>query len=84
MRPLLLIPLVAFAGLVSVPSVQTAFAQREYPWCARTSANGHTGDCSFATFSQCRATVAGQAGDCIRNPRAAYGRFGYGARPPRY
>jgi hypothetical protein len=42
-------------------------------WCARTSSNGFNGDCSFSSFRQCRATVSGQAGDCIRNPRFAYG-----------
>lgn len=42
-------------------------------WCARTSTNGFNGDCSFASYRQCRATISGQGGDCIRNPRMAYG-----------
>jgi hypothetical protein len=46
---------------------------RDYQWCARTSANGFDGDCSFTSYRQCLATVSGQAGDCIRNPSLAYG-----------
>jgi hypothetical protein len=44
-------------------------------WCARTSSNGYNGDCSFASYRQCRATISGQGGDCIRNPRGAYGQI---------
>src|SRR3954467_12481588 len=48
-------------------------AARDYPWCARTSANGFNGDCSFTSYRQCMATVSGQAGECLQNPRFAYG-----------
>jgi hypothetical protein len=46
---------------------------RDYPWCARTIINPDFGDCSFTSFRQCMATVSGQRGDCIANPRFAYG-----------
>jgi hypothetical protein len=47
---------------------------RDYAWCARTSINPDFGDCSFTSYRQCMATVSGQRGDCISNPRLAYGR----------
>jgi hypothetical protein len=47
---------------------------RDYPWCARTITNPDFGDCSFTSFRQCLATISGQRGDCIANPRFAYGR----------
>ena len=47
---------------------------RDYPWCARTITNPDFGDCSFTSYRQCMATVSGQRGECITNPRLAYGR----------
>jgi hypothetical protein len=47
---------------------------RDYAWCARTITNPDFGDCSFTSYRQCMATVSGQRGDCISNPRLAYGR----------
>jgi hypothetical protein len=48
-------------------------AARDYAWCARTSANGFNGDCSFTSYRQCMATLSGQAGSCRQNPLFAYG-----------
>ena len=53
---------------------------RDYAWCARTITNPDFGDCSFTSYRQCMATVSGQAGDCIGNPRLAYGRMGSARR----
>jgi hypothetical protein len=53
---------------------------RDYPWCARTITNPVFGDCSFTSFRQCMATVSGQRGECIANPRMAYGRQEHGRR----
>jgi Protein of unknown function (DUF3551) len=53
---------------------------RDYAWCARTITNPDFGDCSFTSYRQCMATVSGQAGDCISNPRLAYGQQGRGRR----
>ena len=47
---------------------------RDYAWCAR-SITGPFGDCSFASYRQCKATVGGQRGGCISNPHVAYGRM---------
>jgi hypothetical protein len=47
---------------------------RDYAWCARTITNPDFGDCSFTSYRQCMATVSGQRGECISNPRLAYGR----------
>ncbi len=47
---------------------------RDYAWCARTITNPEFGDCSFTSYRQCMATVSGQRGECISNPRLAYGR----------
>ena len=49
---------------------------RDYAWCAR-SITGPFGDCSFASYRQCRATVGGQRRECISNPRLAYGSYGW-------
>jgi hypothetical protein len=48
---------------------------RDYAWCARTINNPEFGDCSFSSYRQCMATVSGQAGECLSNPRLAYGRM---------
>jgi len=61
----------SLALLIAAPSPGIA---RDYPWCARTITNRDFGDCSFTSYRQCMATVSGQAGDCIANPRMAYGR----------
>jgi hypothetical protein len=53
---------------------------RDYAWCARTITNPDFGDCSFTSYRQCMATVSGQAGECISNPRLAYGRLNRGRR----
>jgi Protein of unknown function (DUF3551) len=53
---------------------------RDYPWCAKTITN-YYGDCSFTSYQQCMATVSGQRGECIFNPRLA---FGQQERRPRH
>ena len=37
-----------------------------YKWCALYSARGAT-NCGFNTIEQCRATIAGAGGSCVRN-----------------
>ena len=66
MRKLLLVSTALFIAS-SAPSLA-----RDYAWCARTITNPDFGDCSFTSFGQCQATISGQAGDCIANPRLAY------------
>jgi hypothetical protein len=45
-------------------------------WCARLRGGD---SCGFATFEQCRATISGDGGICIPNPR---GPRGAGSGPP--
>jgi hypothetical protein len=47
-------------------------AARDYPWCAKTVSNGFNGDCSFTSYRQCMATVSGQPGECMQNPRLIF------------
>lgn len=61
----------AISALLVVAGTSPSMA-RDYPFCARTITNPDFGDCSFTSYRQCMATVSGQAGDCIRNPRLAY------------
>jgi hypothetical protein len=62
--------LFALSALLVVATTGPTMA-RDYPWCARTITDGFNGDCSFTSFRQCMATVSGQRGDCIANPRLA-------------
>jgi hypothetical protein len=48
-----------------------ARAEIEYPWCAITSLGGGGPQCSYSTREQCQAFLAGQAGFCQPNARAA-------------
>jgi Protein of unknown function (DUF3551) len=56
-----------FVALCATPA-----AARDYPWCAKTSSNGFNGDCSFTSYRQCMATVSGQRGECMQNPRLIF------------
>ena len=39
-----------------------------YPWCAMYSGDGGGGtNCGFLTIQQCRETVSGIGGSCVRN-----------------
>ena len=67
------------ALVVAAPSANAAGR-----WCARTTIDDIAGDCSFASYRQCQATISGQGGDCFRNPRMAYGRMSGAAHVRRY
>jgi hypothetical protein len=71
--------LLALSALFMVATTSPSVAQ-DYPWCARTSGGTYIGDCSFTSFGQCLATVSGQRGDCLANPRFAYGAYGWDRR----
>ncbi len=63
----------AAASLAFLASALPSDAQaRDYPWCSRTSGSGYEPSCTFTSFRQCMATVSGQAGDCMQNPRMAF------------
>jgi hypothetical protein len=53
---------------------------RDYAWCSRTPVNDGNPQCDFDTVQQCMATVSGQGGDCIQNPRLAFGQMPVGRR----
>ena len=61
--------LIVAALLAAAPAgAQSAY---DYPWCGiYTSAQGPGGaqSCYFATYEQCRASLGGVGGSCIRSP----------------
>ena len=63
--------LFALSALLVVSAATPSMA-RDYPYCARTITNPDFGDCSFTSYRQCMATISGQGGDCIANPRNAF------------
>jgi hypothetical protein len=65
--------LIASALLVAFSAAPSM--ARDYSWCARTPSNAGNPECNFKSFRQCQATVDGQGGDCIQNPRMSYGRM---------
>lgn len=67
--------LLGFVAFGSTPGMA-----RDYPWCSRTSATGFNPSCSFTSYNQCMATVSGQAGDCMGNPRMAFDQYNGGPK----
>jgi hypothetical protein len=61
-------------SVVFVALYATPVAARDYPWCAKTITNDFNGDCSFTSYRQCMATVSGQRGECMQNPRLVFDR----------
>lgn len=54
------------ASLLLAPTASKAV---EYPWCAQYGGEDGGGtNCGFSTIEQCRATIAGMGGFCVRNP----------------
>jgi Protein of unknown function (DUF3551) len=70
--------LFALSALLVVATTGPSMA-RDYPYCARTVMNDW-GDCSFTSYRQCMATVSGQRGECILNPKLAFEQNRRGAR----
>lgn len=73
--------LTAFAFFGTVSMAVPAHAAPDYPFCQRTSFTGGTPQCSFSSYAQCQASISGVGGDCIRNPRLAYGNMSEGRSP---
>jgi hypothetical protein len=44
-------------------------SQPSLPWCADINYQGRSLDCSYRSFEQCQATIAGLGGSCVPNPR---------------
>jgi hypothetical protein len=63
----------ALAALGSGIVIQPDAAQaREYPFCIQSRDTAGYGDCSYATYEDCRAAVSGRRGGCFANPWLAY------------
>ncbi len=53
--------------VVALTGVSSARAQVNLPWCA-TDKDGAM-NCVYETLSKCEATVRGEGGACVPNPR---------------
>jgi hypothetical protein len=65
--------LTVFAAVAfTVATLPSASAQTAtvYPWCVLHNSTC-SGDCSFITIEQCRATASGGVGFCYKNPAFA-------------
>jgi len=67
---LYLLSAAAFAAVAGITLGGPPARAQEYPWCAVTSLNYGTPDCSYVTIDQCRAGIVGGGGYCQQNPRA--------------
>ncbi len=67
MRYRIMLPMVvaAFASLAGTAQAQSPYS---YPWCALQADRSGATTCYFSTYEQCRATLQGIGGTCIRNP----------------
>ena len=61
----------AAAALLTMLGASPSMA-RDYPYCERSTSTGFNPSCTFTSYAQCMATVSGQRGDCIVNPRLAF------------
>ena len=59
---------VAGAGLFAGGAAEA----RTYSYCLTSPGYGYPGDCSYASYRQCRVAASGRQADCIINPRAAF------------
>ena len=77
MRKMILGPLALLVAVVG--AAPTSFAQNktpyDYPWCAQYDSRvaGGALSCYYATYAQCRATMSGIGGNCIRSPYYGHG-----------
>ena len=65
-------------GFATVPPATA----RDYPWCAQGGDYDYPGECAYATYEQCQASVSGRLLYCDRNPRFAYGQVQPVQPPP--
>ena len=67
MRVMIILPLLV-AGVTSLAGSAQAQSAYSYPWCAVQADKSGATSCYFATYAQCRATLQGIGGICIRSP----------------
>jgi uncharacterized protein DUF3551 len=61
--------ILAVAAVISAVLLQSGSVQAQnYPWCAQYNMGFGGQNCGFSTLRQCRATVSGIGGMCLRNP----------------
>jgi hypothetical protein len=68
------------ALLAGIAGISTHADAQNYPWCAYYAVGDEARNCGFVTYEQCRETVSGIGGICMRNtqfvppagPRARY------------
>jgi Protein of unknown function (DUF3551) len=67
MRLRIIFPLLVagFASLAGPAQAQSAY---DYPWCGLYADKSGATVCYYASFEQCRTTLQGIGGTCIRNP----------------
>jgi hypothetical protein len=53
--------------LCAIGSVSTRADAQNYPWCAVLNMGDWSSNCGFVTEQQCRASVSGIGGFCMRN-----------------
>lgn len=53
--------------LCAVGSLSTGAHAQNYPWCAVLNMGDWSSNCGFVTEQQCRASVSGIGGFCMRN-----------------
>lgn len=71
------------AAVVAGIATTTPAAAYDYPWCAQGQGYGYPGECAYATYEQCLASVSGRLLYCGVNPRFAFG-GPQPVPPPRY
>ena len=72
MRKTQLMLLTFSAAVLAGFGAVTPAAARDYPWCAQGGEYDYPGECAYATYEQCQASVSGRLLYCDRNPRFAY------------
>ena len=67
MRYRIMLPLLV-AGFASLAGSAQAQSVASYPWCAVQADRSGATVCYFSTYEQCRASIGGIGGSCIRSP----------------
>jgi Protein of unknown function (DUF3551) len=67
MRLRIIFPLLV-AGFSSLAGAAQAQSSNSYPWCAVQADKAGATTCYFSTYEQCRSTLGGIGGSCVRNP----------------
>jgi hypothetical protein len=71
----------AFAVLAIGVTGGERAAARDYPWCLIDHSRGGGTTCLYSTLDQCKASAAGGAQFCYKNPAYWWGKPGYEGSP---